>query len=86
MIKNESEDSLMGRHPKDELSKRSKSLRLRLTPAEHAWIKTIAETKEINMREALWQPFQKMMQRMDPEIIAELSVKVKEEIKKTAKK
>lgn len=76
----------MGRHPINDFDRRSKSLRLRLTPAEHAWIKMVAEDQNINMREALWQPFQKMMRRMDTEKIAELSAKVKIELKKTMKK
>ena len=72
----------MARPLKDELSRRSKSLRLRLTPAEHAWIKVIAEDNEENMREALWKPFQAKIRRMDPDKMAELSAKVVQEMKK----
>jgi hypothetical protein len=66
----------MGRHPVDDLSRRSKQLRLRLTPAEYFWIKTIAKEKGINMRQALWYPFQKELQQKTPDEIGELNVKV----------
>lgn len=71
----------MGRLPKDEFSVRSKSLRLRLTRAEHAWIKTIAEEQGKNMREVLWESFQNIFNKMPEDDLARLNAKVAEEIK-----
>lgn len=71
----------MGRLPKDEFSVRSKSLRLRLTREEHAWIKTIAEEHNKSMREVLWESFQKDIHKIPTDDLAKLNVKVTEEIK-----
>ena len=74
----------MGRHPKDDFSRRSKGIRLRLTPAEYAWIKTMAKENGINMREVLWQPFQHNLQTMakeDGDKFGEMSAKVVQQMK-----
>lgn len=71
----------MGRLPKDEFSVRSKSLRLRLTREEHAWIKTIAEEHNKSMREVLWESFQKDIHKMPTDDFAKLNAKVVEEVK-----
>ena len=71
----------MGRLPKDEFSVRSKGLRLRLTRAEHAWIKTIAEEQGKNMRQVLWESFQKDIREIPEDDFARLNVKVVEEMK-----
>lgn len=75
----------MGRHPKDDLSVRSEGLRLRLTKAEHAWIKVMAKEQNCSMREILWQNFQKGLQGMSSDEIGELSAKVTLEMKKKGK-
>ena len=71
----------MGRPPKDELSKRSKSLRLRLTAAEHAWLKVMSEEKNISLRELLWRAFQNDVRQMPEDDFSEMSGKVAQEVK-----
>ena len=74
----------MGRPLKDKFSKRSKSLRLRLTPSEHAWLKVMSKETKKNMREILWDAFQEKMRGMqgsDPDHFCEMNVKVVQEMK-----
>ena len=76
----------MGRHPKDDLSVRSEGLRLRLTQAEHAWIKTMAKEKGCSMREILWESFrQNVVLPMDNNTFGEMNAKVAEEMKRHKK-
>lgn len=72
----------MGRPPKSDFSRKSKGIRIRLTPAEYAWIKVVAQENGETMREVLWDAFQKKTQNMDPDKFSELSIKVVEEMKK----
>lgn len=77
----------MGRHPKDDLSVRSEGLRIRLTQAEHAWIKTMAREKGCSMREILWESFrQNTLLKLDNDAFGELNAKVVEEMKRHKKK
>jgi hypothetical protein len=72
----------MARPPKDDFSKRSLGLRLRLTPAEHAWIKVLSDEDNTSMREVLWTALQDKVRVMGNDKIAELSAKVVQEMKK----
>ena len=76
----------MGRPPKDEFSIRSEGLRLRLTQAEHAWIKTMAKEKGCSMRAILWDSFREnVVLKMDNDTFGEMNAKVVEEMKKRKK-
>lgn len=72
----------MARPPKDHFSKRSLGLRLRLTPAEHAWIKVLSDEDNTSMRGVLWAALQDKLRVMSDDKIAELSAKVVQEMKK----
>ena len=76
-----------GRPPKDGLSVKSENLRIRLTPAQYCWIKTIAKERNCNMTELLWQTFREnVLATLDPDTLGELNVKNVEEIKELEKK
>ena len=76
----------MGRHPKDDLSVRSEGIRLRLTKAEYAWIKTMAKEKDCSMREILWNSFREhVVLPMNSDTFGEINAKVVEEMKRREK-
>ena len=72
----------MGRPPKDELSVRSEQLRMRLTKAEHAWIKTYAKEKKISMREAVCRAFFDNIKNLPVDQFSEMNARVVQEMKR----
>ena len=72
----------MGRHPKDDFSRKCENLRIRLTPEEHAWLKIVAKDSNESMSSLLIRTFFDYVNCFGNEDIYEWNEQVQAEVKK----